>query len=141
MLKSLQRVLSLVLVVAFIAVGLSLAQSVQLNAHAADEAFQTNPMVSGGQYHTIALMEDGTVWAWGQNDFGQLGDGTTTNRLSPVQVSGLSNVTTVSAGYNHNLALKSDGTVWAWGQNSYGQIGDGTTTSRRTPVQISGLTV
>ena len=60
-----------------------------------------------------------TIW-------GQLGDGTTTRRTAPVQVSGLSGVVTVAAGSVHSLALKSDGTVWAWGYNRYGELGNGT---------------
>ena len=87
----------------------------------------------------MALKSDGTVWAWGDNGYGQLGDGTTTDRTTPVQVSGLSGVTAIAAGCYHTVALKSDGTVWAWGYNGYGQLGDGTTTQRTTPVQVSGL--
>ncbi|MGC9030112.1 MAG: RCC1 domain-containing protein [Desulfomonilaceae bacterium] len=90
--------------------------------------------------HSLALKSDGTVWAWGYNGYGQLGDGTTTNRLTPVQVSGLTNVVAIAAGGLHSLAKKSDGTVWAWGYNGYGQLGDGTTTNRLTPVQVSGIT-
>ncbi len=89
--------------------------------------------------HELALKNDGTVWAWGDNNLGQLGDGTTTNRYTPVQVLGLSGVTAIAAGYGHSLALKNDGTVWAWGYNSNGQLGDGTTTNRYTPVQVTGL--
>ncbi|SMB96533.1 Alpha-tubulin suppressor [Thermanaeromonas toyohensis ToBE] len=97
------------------------------------------PMISAGTYHSLALKSDGTVWAWGQNSYGQLGDGTTTNRYTPVQVQGLSDVVAVAAGGGHSLALKSDGTVWAWGANNYGQLGDGTTANRYTPVQVQGL--
>jgi alpha-tubulin suppressor-like RCC1 family protein len=79
------------------------------------------------------------VWGWGYNGNGQLGDGTTTNRSTPVQASGLTDVTTIAAGWNQTLALKSDGTVWAWGINTYGQVGDGTLVERHTPVQVSGL--
>jgi alpha-tubulin suppressor-like RCC1 family protein len=86
--------------------------------------------VAGGNNHSIALAPDGTVWAWGTNANGQLGDGTTTQRTLPVRVSGLTGVTTIAAGYEHGLALKVDGTVWAWGYNGYGQLGDGTTTQR-----------
>jgi alpha-tubulin suppressor-like RCC1 family protein len=78
--------------------------------------------------HTVYLKTDGTVWAWGNNSNGQLGDGTTTQSTSPVQVSGLSNVTAIAAGATHTVALKTDGTVWAWGDNSNGQLGNGTTT-------------
>ncbi|MDD5397204.1 MAG: fibronectin type III domain-containing protein, partial [Candidatus Moranbacteria bacterium] len=92
--------------------------------------------VYSGYSHNLGLKADGTVWAWGKNGFGQLGDGTNINRLTPVQVVGLTNVTAISAGYNHSLALKSDGTVWAWGWNFYGQLGDGTQASQSFPVQV-----
>jgi len=97
-----------------------------------------------GYSHTVALKEDGTVWAWGWNNEGQLGDNTTTDRQSPVQVLGpggagvLTGVTAVAAGRYHSLALKEDGTVWAWGDNSTGQLGDNTTTDRLAPVQVLG---
>jgi len=71
------------------------------------------PMVAAGLEHTVALREDGTVWAWGVNHRGQLGDGTTTNRNTPIQVQDLSNVVSISIGSDHNVALKGDGTVWA----------------------------
>jgi len=95
--------------------------------------------VSAGGNHSLALLSDGTIRAWGYNIRGNLGDGTTTNQYTPVQVSGLSGAIAVSAGTDHNLALLSDGTVWAWGYNVFGHLGDGTTTDRYTPVQVSGL--
>jgi alpha-tubulin suppressor-like RCC1 family protein len=96
--------------------------------------------VAGGADHSLALKRDGTVWAWGLNSAGQLGIGTPdTNKVTPVQIPGLSGVTAIDAGYDHSLALKSDGTVWAWGYNAYGQLGDGTTTNRKSPVQVSSL--
>jgi hypothetical protein len=70
----------------------------------------------------------------------QLGDGSTTDRTTPIQVSGLSDVVAVAGGAGHSLAVLADGTVWAWGLNNYGQLGDGTTTHRTTPVQVSSLT-
>gem|GEM_PF-2254638 len=94
--------------------------------------------VAGGLAFSLALRSDGTVWAWGHNDYGQLGDGTRANRNIPVQVPGLTDVTAVAAGADHSLALRSDGTVWAWGRNTSGQLGDGTTTGRSTPVQVKG---
>ena len=95
--------------------------------------------MSGGNYHTLALKSDGTVWAWGNNAYGQIGDGTKTQRLVPVHVNGLSNIIAISAGGTSSYAVKSDGTVWAWGNNSSGQLGDGTTTSESVPVPITSL--
>jgi len=89
--------------------------------------------------HTLFQKIDGTAWAWGNNASGQLGDGSTIDRYSPVAVSGLTGVTALATGGAHSLALKSDGTVWAWGSNTSGQLGDGTTSDRLTPVQVSGL--
>ena len=96
--------------------------------------------VAAGQYHSAALRNDGTVWAWGYNAYGQLGDGTTTGKTTPVQVILLSGVIQIAAGEYHTMALKSDGTVWAWGYNGYGQLGNGSTTSASSPVQVTGLT-
>ncbi len=72
--------------------------------------------------HTLASRRDGTTWAWGDNQWGQLGDGTTTDRATPVQVAFLRGATRVAAGFRHSLALKSDGTLWAWGRNAEGQL-------------------
>jgi alpha-tubulin suppressor-like RCC1 family protein len=96
--------------------------------------------IAANNANSMALRSDGTVWSWGGNWSGQIGDGTTTQRNSPVQVSGLTGMTAISVGFGHNMALKNDGTVWAWGDNERGQLGDGTTTQRTTPVQVSGLT-
>jgi len=95
--------------------------------------------IAAGSEHSLALASDGTVWAWGRNREGQLGDGTTINRSTPVQVGGLSGVVAVTAGNDHSLVLKRDGTVWAWGWNEHGQLGDGTVTRRLAPVQVSRL--
>jgi alpha-tubulin suppressor-like RCC1 family protein len=89
--------------------------------------------------HASALGADGTVWGWGGNGSGELGDGTTTQRPTPVKASGVSGVTAIAAGDNHTLAVLSNGTVLAWGYNQYGQLGDNTTTTRTTAVQVSGL--
>ena len=79
--------------------------------------------IAGGGWYSLALKNDGTVWAWGRNQFGQLGDGTNINRNTPVQVQNLSGVIAIaasSAAGEHSLALKSDGTLWAWGNNFRG---------------------
>ncbi len=99
--------------------------------------------IAAGYSHSAALKSDGTVWCWGWNQNGQIGDGTWDHKLTPAKVSGLSNVTAIAAGGTFTLALKSDGTVWAWGENIYGQLGDGNggdwDTYSNVPVQVSGL--
>ncbi len=80
--------------------------------------------------HNLVLKADGTVWAWGGNQFGQIGNNTVTNSVEvPTQVLNLSNVIAIAAGNRHNVALRSDGTVWVWGRNVEGQIGNNTTTT------------
>jgi alpha-tubulin suppressor-like RCC1 family protein len=85
---------------------------------------------------SLVLMNDGTVKAWGRNDFGQLGDGTTTIRFDARGVTGLTFIKAIAARGNHALALRSDGTVWTWGYNSNGQVGDNSTVLRTTPAQV-----
>src|SRR5215213_9130007 len=103
--------------------------------------------IAGGANHSLALKNDGTVWAWGLNQDGELGDGTNTDSSTPVEVkdpndpSGyLSEVETIAAGSSHSLALKDDGTVWAWGNNESGQLGDGTNANSSTPIKVANLT-
>ncbi|MBI3502328.1 MAG: T9SS type A sorting domain-containing protein [Bacteroidetes bacterium] len=101
--------------------------------------------VEGGADHTVILKSDGTVWSFGRNTNGQLGDNTTINSSTPIQVHGTGNVgfltgiIDIGAGLRHSMALRNDGTVWTWGDNADGQIGDGTNTARLTPVQVKGL--
>lgn len=103
------------------------------------EAFDSVIAISAGSTHALALKSDGTVWAWGSNFNGELGNGTTNNLYVPTKISSLTNVKAISAGMFYSLALKTDGTVWAWGGNDNGQLGDGTTTNRLVPVKISSL--
>jgi hypothetical protein len=86
------------------------------------------------------LLADGTVYTWGRNHFGELGDGTTTDRFTPVLVPNLSGITQIAQGDWHMLAVGAGGVVWAWGFNDDGQLGDGTTTNRTSPVQVPVLT-
>lgn len=90
-----------------------------------------------GRYYTMAHRTDGTLWAWGDNQCGQLGDGTTTQRTSPVQIGTAGMYPVVACGYLYTLAIRADGTLWAWGDNAQGQLGDGTTIQRTSPVLIS----
>lgn len=98
-----------------------------------------NPQISAGVYHSLALKSDSTVWAWGNNSDGQLGDRETINRRIPVEVLGLKDVIAIAGENSNSLALKLDGTVWVWGNNSDGQLGDGTTKKKYFPVQTQGL--
>ncbi len=96
--------------------------------------------VSVGKGFSCAAMSSGGVKCWGNNAYGQLGDGTSTLRLTPVDVPGLTSITSVRAGRTSTCALSSSGGLKCWGDNGSGQLGDGTTTSRRSPVDVSGLT-
>jgi hypothetical protein len=89
--------------------------------------------VAAGDRFSLFL-QDNSLWACGNNSFGQLGDGTTDNRLTPVQI--MTNVKSIAAGGTHSIILKQDNSLWACGNNSFGQLGDGTTDNRLTPVQI-----
>jgi alpha-tubulin suppressor-like RCC1 family protein len=89
---------------------------------------------------TLAVPQSNVVYAWGWNYYGQLGDGTTTERHSPVAVPALSGVNSLATGGYHSVALLYDGTVQAWGNNALGQLGDGTTTNRVIPAAVPGLT-
>ena len=115
----------------------------------------TATAVTAGGFHTCALLPNGTVQCWGQNDQGQLGNGTTDpapptvapRNATPVAVSGINNAIAVSAGGWHTCALLQDGTVRCWGRNDFGQIGDGSQTARPptpnfnpTPVTVRGIT-
>jgi alpha-tubulin suppressor-like RCC1 family protein len=95
--------------------------------------------ISSGTYLTTAIRSDGTAWAWGRNDFGQVGDNSVTNRSSPVAVTGgITNWSQISSGGVHAVALRSAGTVWAWGGGGSGRIGDETTSNRSSPVLVAG---
>ena len=96
--------------------------------------------IAAGSSSDYALKSDGTVWAWGDNIYGELGDDTTLNRLNPSQVRGLTGITKIAAGEEDAYAIRADGSVMAWGNNSHGLLGNGTDTGMSTvPVQVPGL--
>jgi alpha-tubulin suppressor-like RCC1 family protein len=97
---------------------------------------------AGTGVHSLVLKNDGTVWAWGNNDYGQLGFSTLTSGTNtPAQVIGLSNIVDIFAGFETSFALKSDGSLWAWGRNSDGELGLGTNNyNNQTPVQLTATT-
>ncbi len=88
------------------------------------------------QHHTCATRTDGTLWCWGYNGFGALGDETTTDRITPTQVGIATDWAAASAGDTHTCGTRTDGTLWCWGYNEFGALGDGTTLRRLTPTQI-----
>ena len=90
--------------------------------------------MAAGTFHSIALKSDGTLWAWGGNMTGQLGDSTMEDSAIPERIG--SGFASVAAGFSHTLALKSDGSLWAWGYNYNGQLGDGTQTISVLPKRI-----
>lgn len=94
------------------------------------------PVIAAGASHSLAVRADGSLWAWGSNAQGQLGDGTTVQRNTRVQIGIGSTWRTVGAGDLHSMAVRNDGTLWTWGDNSVGQLGDGTTVQRNAPVQV-----
>jgi uncharacterized repeat protein (TIGR02543 family) len=96
----------------------------------------------GGGLHSLAIQSDGSLWAWGNNNFGQVGDGTTTggNRLSPLKIGMATDWAAVAAGYEHSLALKTNGTLWSWGYNSTYQLGIGIGPDRMAPGQVGSYT-
>jgi alpha-tubulin suppressor-like RCC1 family protein len=94
--------------------------------------------LAAGAFHSCALKTDGTVVCWGYNFNGQLGDGSTTARLSPTAVPALGGVAALAAGDYHSCALKTDGTARCWGYNASGQLGDGSTTNRSSNVDVLG---
>ena len=94
---------------------------------------------SAGQAHSLGVRTNGTLWAWGNNSYGRLGDNTTVDKSSPVSVvGGFTDWCQVSIIGNHSLGVRCNGTAWAWGLNNFGQLGDNTIVSKSSPVSVVG---
>ena len=97
--------------------------------------------IDTGQCHTVAIDKNGRAWGWGNNNFGQTGDNSTTQRNTPVSVLGATKTfCEISSGQYFTIAIDKDGRAWSWGQNNYGQLGDNTLLTKRTPVSVVGTT-
>ena len=92
--------------------------------------------ISAGDYHTVAIKTDGTLWAWGYNVNGQVGDGTIINKTIPIQIGTDNNWSQVSAAWDNTIALKTDGTLWTWGANHGSEFGDGLILNYTIPTQV-----
>ena len=107
--------------------------------------FHPSPASSAGSLHSLARKSDGTIWSWGDNAQGTIGDASTTQRNVPTQVGIITTWAYIAAGRGpngegHSLGIRTDGTLWAWGDNTYGQLGDNTLTDRLVPTQIGSAT-
>lgn len=96
--------------------------------------------IAGGAYHNIAIKSDGSLWAWGFNSNGELGNGTANNSSIPIQIGTATNWQNVACGFNQSFGIKTDGTLWAWGKNEFGNLGDGSMTNKYSPTQIGSAT-
>ncbi|CAM3454999.1 hypothetical protein FLLO111716_11600 [Flavobacterium longum] len=115
-----------------------------IGCSSSDDAPQPEPLywqkITTGQRHALALRSDGTLWAWGWNAFGQLGDGTEIDRVSPVQVGTDNDWKDIYAGSYHSMAIKTNGMLWGWGNNNGLQVGNNSNADQPTPVQIGNAT-
>ena len=116
-------------------------QDVQKNSPTLITGLYSVAQVMAGVQHTVALKTDGTLWAWGDNLYGQIGDGTQVQRNAPVQVPSLSSIAKASAAGYFSAALRQDGAVLTWGYNADGELGDGTTGTQIVPAQLAALSV
>lgn len=94
--------------------------------------------ISASDTHSSGIRESGIIWSWGSNSKGQLGDGTTTDKSSPVSIVGGFTWGSISSGERHKIGLRNDNFLWSWGDNTYGQLGDGTTIDKSSPVSTLG---
>ena len=136
------KVLIIFLVMLVLAAGIAIIARIGINkpnARPESASFLDATAAAGGFGHTLAIKGDRTVWAWGLNEYGQLGDGTTDNRDTAMPIASLTDIIAVAGGFDHSMALAADGAVWAWGSNEYGQLGDETTYRRTVPAEVTRL--
>jgi alpha-tubulin suppressor-like RCC1 family protein len=119
--------------------GQGLADNVKVAYPAAVANLPGIVVVEAGPWHVMALDGDGNVWAWGPNNFGQLGVIGGSEKYNVPVKTGLTNIVDIAAGANHSYALESDGTVWAMGTNDYGELGQGDTSTYTEPVRVKNL--
>jgi len=112
----------------------------QFKALNSDGSYSTTIEDFGDVFVQKELFMQSGMWACGYNNHGQLGDGTTLNKSSPVQVGALTNWKQVADGFYHTAVVKTDGTLWVFGYNGYGELGDGTTLNKSSPVIVGALT-
>ena len=115
-------------------VGISRSSPTQVGA------LTTWSKIAAGRNHSLAIKTDGTLWSWGYNAYGELGQNDRVNRSSPVQVGSDTNWSNIDGGANHSMATKTNGTLWLWGKNNYGQLGLNDRVYRSSPVQVGALT-
>jgi alpha-tubulin suppressor-like RCC1 family protein len=119
------------------AISLAQLKTAQSNPYFVTNVYNDNQLqkLAIGQDHVLAIQKDGSLWSWGKNDKGQLGDANTTDRFTPKQLSPGPTWISVAAGDKFSFGLRSDGSLWAWGDRSLGQLGDGTVSN--TPVLVA----
>ena len=134
--KNLKRYLATMLAIILLLTGMF--TYIPQAAQAASEETPSIVQIAAGGLHSLALMANGDLYAWGNNEFGQLGDGTNKTKKTPVFIG--TGFTEIAAGHLHSLALKGN-SLYAWGYNGFGQLGDGTNDNKNTPVLIrKGIT-
>jgi alpha-tubulin suppressor-like RCC1 family protein/ribosomal protein L27 len=114
----------------------SSGKSVTLQRSVTLIASSTIAQIAAGEFHSVLIKTDGSLYSWGDNGFGQLGNGTRNNLTSPARVGSDTDWSYAAAGRNQTLAIKSDGTLWGWGHNNSGQLGDGSTVDKSAPIKI-----